>query len=182
MTSNLVRGKGHEYVMEAMPRILRMFPRTRLVIAGRTINGDNYDIELRRRSESLRLTESVTFAGWQDDIARFLGDIDILIDASCLPEGYRHTIVEAMQAGVPVIATNVGPAREIIRTAAEGMIVPPRDAESLADAVCTLLENPCRMREIARNGRRAAVEQRRSDDGTTQMERLYRTTALSRRG
>jgi|GEM_PF-3099204 len=182
MTSNLVRGKGHEYVLEAMPRILRMFPRTRLVIAGRTINGDNYDIELRRRSESLRLTESVAFAGWQDDIARFLGDIDILIDASYLPEGYRHTIVEAMQAGVPVIATDVGPAREIIRTAAEGMIVPPRDAESLAEAVCTLLENPCRMREMARNGRRAVVERRRSDSGTTKMEHLYRTTALSRRG
>ncbi len=182
MTSNLVRGKGHAHVLEAMPRILRMFPQTRLAVAGCTIDGDECEIELRQQVEALGLSRGVTFAGWQDDIAAFMEEIDILIDASCLPEGYRHTIVEGMRAGLPVIATDVGPVREIIRTAAEGMIVPPHDAEAIAEAVCMLLENPCRMREMARNSRRAALQRFRTDEETGKMENLYRTTALSRRG
>lgn len=181
MTSNLVRGKGHEHVLAAMPQILRKCPDTRLIIAGCATNERRYEDELRGRVVELGLERHVTFAGWQDDISRFLGGIDVLIEASCLSEGYRHTIVEAMRAGVPVVATDVGPAREIIRSAAEGVLVPPRDPETIAEAVCMLLENPCRAGEISRRARLAARGRFRAGGGALKIENLYRRAAMIRR-
>jgi glycosyltransferase involved in cell wall biosynthesis len=181
MTSNLVRGKGHETVISAMPRIMRAHPEARLKIAGCAVGDGSYAEELRERVGRLGLGGAVEFAGWVDDIAGFLRGVDILVDASRLPEGYRHTIVEAMQAGAAVVASATGPVREIIRSQAEGVIVPPADSEAIAEAVCMLLDNPRVMREMARTAREAAVSRFQSREGIRRMGELYREAALSRR-
>jgi glycosyltransferase involved in cell wall biosynthesis len=181
MASNLVRGKGQEHVIAAMAKIRRAFPDARLVIAGTDLGDKGYAEELRAQAEGLGLGDAVEFAGWVDDISAFLGGVDILVDASYLREGYRHTIVEGMQGGVPVIATDVGAVHEIIRSASEGVIVRPCDAGAIADAVLMLLEEPDRMERVARNGR-AAVESRLcSDDGARRMEHLLQRVAAARR-
>jgi glycosyltransferase involved in cell wall biosynthesis len=180
MLSNLGRGKGHEHVIAAMPRILRAFPGARLVIAGSEVRDDGYAGELRLEAERLGIVRAVEFAGWVEDVSGFLGGMDILVDASYLHEGFRHTIVEGMQGGVPVIATDVGAVREIISSDEEGVVIPPGSTEAIADAVCALLGNPRMMGEIANGGRAAAEVRLRADGGTGRMERLLRRTAARR--
>ncbi len=89
--------------------------------------------------------------GQRLDIARLLVASDVLASSSAFGEGFSNAIVEAMAAGLPVVATDVGDARRIMGDA--GVIVPPCDPERLAAALCELLEDPQQRRLCGARGR-----------------------------
>jgi glycosyltransferase involved in cell wall biosynthesis len=74
-------------------------------------------------------------------------------------EGLPNVVVEALAAGLPVVATDAGGTRELIRDGATGLLVPPADVAALTRAARRLLDDPERARTLARNGRRLAFEQ-----------------------
>lgn len=88
--------------------------------------------------------------GQRRDIARLLVASDVLASSSAFGEGFSNAIAEAMAAGLPVVATDVGDARRIMGDA--GVIVPPRDPERLAAALCELLEDPQQRRLCGARG------------------------------
>jgi glycosyltransferase involved in cell wall biosynthesis len=96
-------------------------------------------LELERMAAQLGLADSVLFAGHQMRVAPFIGGFDLAVLSSCDYEGCSNYLLEAMGLGRPVVATDIGGNRELVRHGETGLLVPPRDPGALAAAVLTLL-------------------------------------------
>ncbi len=118
-----------------MGALLAEEPRAVLVIAG---TGSLRE-RLRAEAENAGIGRSVVFAGAVEDIASFLGELDLFVLPS-LWEGLPLTILEAMAASVPIVATAVDGTAEAVRHEREALLVPPGDAPALA-AACLAARN-----------------------------------------
>jgi glycosyltransferase involved in cell wall biosynthesis len=90
-------------------------------------------------------------------VPELLGELTVSVQPS-LSEGLSNVILESFAAGVAVVATNVGGNPEMVEDGVNGLLVPPRDAPALADAVCLLLGDPGRARRLGAEGRRSVAE------------------------
>ncbi len=97
--------------------------------------------DLERRVEELDLEESVTFAGERDDVIRCLRHSDVFVSSS-ISEGMSNAILEALGAGLPLVATDVGGASDILTDGVNGYLVPPASPEALAKKLEALLLDP----------------------------------------
>jgi glycosyltransferase involved in cell wall biosynthesis len=156
MISNFVPGKGHEFFVEAIPLIAKRFPDARFLIAGAEVGEGGRSAGLRAMAEANGACARLEFLPWQSDVAALLRRLDVLVDCSTLAEGYRRTIVEAMLAGAAVVATDVGPAREIIFDRQTGMLVRAGDGRAIAEAVSALLGDAGLRGKISGRGRALA--------------------------
>lgn len=141
----LVYKKGFEYALRAMPLVLQTFPKAKLVIAG---TGD-LEPELRKLAIELNVAEQVRFEGAvpHHKIPEYLAACDLfllpsIIDDSGNVDGLPNTLLEAMAAGRPVIASKVAGVPLAIQDGENGRLVPPRDPAALAAAIVELLNNP----------------------------------------
>ena len=112
---------------------------------------------LSQQAEQLGLGGDVFFTGRCERVADLLAvsDVGVLSSAS---EGFSNAIIEYMAAGLPVVATDVGGAREAVVEAETGFLVQPGDADLLAVRVKELLTNPARMRSMGAHARRTVEE------------------------
>jgi len=136
--------KGHDDAIEALRRLGAGY---RLVIAGK--GEDSYILSLKEKSRSL----PVNFAGFVS-LPDFFQMVDVLLVPSW-EEPFGIVLLEAMASGIPLIATAAGGPLDIVRPGIEGILVPPRDAQSLTEAVRSL--KPLR-EQIIRDAR-SRVEQ-----------------------
>ncbi len=136
--------------------------------------------ENRRHLENLiselKLTDRVRLIGWVDDVASVLATLAIFV-SSAHAEPFGLSIVEAMAAGVPVIATASEGAREIVRPNETGMIVPIGDVQSLANALIALLDHPDERARLAQNARTAVRERFSLELMVDETERVYAEVA-----
>jgi L-malate glycosyltransferase len=126
----------------------------RLLILG---DGPERD-ELVRRARVLRMSESVLFAGYRADVRALLPACDVYVNSS-VSEGISLTILEAMAARLPVLATRVGGTPEVVNDGDTGALVAARDADALAGAMLAIARDEGRRHRFAANGR-AIVEAR----------------------
>ena len=94
------------------------------------------------------LDENIILTGYRSDIANLINAIDVLIHSSIKPEPFGRVIIEGMCLEKPVIATDIGGPREIIKNGVSGILVPPGDAVVLSSKIAYLLNNPEISREI----------------------------------
>jgi len=132
----LVELKGIEYLISAVATLRREFPALRVEIAG---SGPQRE-KLEEAVAHAGLGEQVEFLGWIDDLASLLPRWDVFVMPS-LEEGFPIAALDAMAAGLPVVATSVGGVPELIEDGKTGWLVPPRDAEALASRLRLLLCN-----------------------------------------
>jgi len=151
--------KGQQLLLEAMPQILERFPSAVAVIVGGVVGGlsAGFDLELHARAEQLGITDSVRFLGQRDDVAELLPGFDRFIQAS-YGEPFGLVTIEAMAAGVPVIATAAGGTLEIITDGVDGLLTPVGDARALAATVLGSLADPDGAIRLAAAGRKRAFE------------------------
>jgi len=117
------------------------------------IVGDGPEREsLGAMSERLEIASRVRFAGQQDDVRPWLAAMDVFVLSSDW-EGMSNAVLEAMAAGLPVVATAVGGTPEVVVNGVTGLLVPPRDPDTLAQAITRLLRNPDLRREMGQAGR-----------------------------
>jgi glycosyltransferase involved in cell wall biosynthesis len=140
--------KDFHTLLTAMTYVRKCLPDVRLLIVG---DGDLRDA-LEDRARAFGLAESVTFAGHRDDIPQILAALDVFTLPSRW-EGLPNAVLEAMAAGLPVVATHVGGVPELVVDAETGLLVPPQDPAALSRALLTLLENSDLRREMGRAGR-----------------------------
>ena len=144
---HLIERKGVQYLLQAAARILRRFPQVKLLIVG--------DGPLRQSLENLAaehgIEDKVCFRGFQECVQAELEKMDIFVMAS-LEEALGVAILEAMAAGTPVVATNVGGIPEIVEHGKSGLLVPSRDSEAIYRAVTLLLSNPDKLSQYAAHG------------------------------
>jgi glycosyltransferase involved in cell wall biosynthesis len=115
----------------------------------------------------------VSFLGEQPDVPALLAGADVFALAS-LSEGHSLSLLEALAAGLPVVATRVGGNPEIVSSEALGLLVPPGHADALADGLATILGDPARLAAMARAARRHAEERLDLRYVVARYESLYR--------
>jgi glycosyltransferase involved in cell wall biosynthesis len=125
-------------------------------------------------SEAARegLSERARFLPWSETTRALLDEIDVFVLPSRL-EGFPLSILEAMMAGRPVLATDVGSIREAVVDGTTGLVVPVGDAEGLRRSLERLAENPGERRRMGEAGRRRAVESFTAERMARSFERLY---------
>jgi glycosyltransferase involved in cell wall biosynthesis len=133
----LIELKGLEYLLHAMATLRGEFPGLRMEIAG----SGPQRAKLEQMVEHLGLPGHVKFLGWVDDLNTVLPRWDIFVMPS-LEEGFGISALDAMAAGLPVVATRVGGVPELIEDGRTGWLVAPRDAEALASRLRLLVGNP----------------------------------------
>jgi glycosyltransferase involved in cell wall biosynthesis len=143
MVARLDMQKGFEYLLQAVRRLAGQFPGVKVVITGE--GPDRGAIE--QMIGHYGLANRVTLAGQQSDMAAAYAAMDIFVLPS-LNEGLPMTILEAMAASRPVVATRVGAIPDVVREGQTGLLVNPRDTAGLQDALAQLLAAPelgCRL-------------------------------------
>ncbi len=144
----LDRVKGYDVLLPAVAAI----PHARLVVLG---EGDER-AALEQQARELGIADRVEFAGWDPEPRRRLAEWDVF----CLPsrsEGFPLSIVEAMLAGLPVVATRVGSVAEAVQDGETGILVAKDDVAGLTDALFELAD-PARRERFGRLGRKHALE------------------------
>jgi len=140
--------KGHRYLIEAMPRVLASKKDTVLLIFG----DGPLRTELARLAERIGCGASVHFLGFVPGFGSLLRDIDIFVLPSLL-EGLPNALLEAMAAAKPVVATDVGGVPDLVVDGKTGLLVSPRDASRLAEAITLLLSDSGFARTMGLAGR-----------------------------
>jgi glycosyltransferase involved in cell wall biosynthesis len=169
----LVAEKGPEDVVAAVERLQSTFPHIRLLLVG-TGHGQEGDVEDRLREEAARRGLGfVSFAGHQRDEALYYSLFDIFVLSTRSAEPYATSVVQAMMAGKPVVATATGGTPEVVRDGVTGLLVPPASPDRLADALERLVRDPALAASIAAAGRAAVMEHNREEVITAQAERIY---------
>jgi len=140
--------KGPLNLLKAMQFVWQDLPDAQLVFVGK---GD-LDLELRTAALKSRANGRVKFLGWRDDVDEILPVFDVLVLPS-LNEGMGRVLVEAMAAGKPVVASNVGGIPDLVEHGRNGLLVPPGDEQALAEAVKRLLKDPEKSKQMGQQGR-----------------------------
>lgn len=172
--ANLRAQKGYPELLEAARRLLDRGLPVRFVAVGQ----GPMAADLARRHASLGLGDRFRFLGYRDDAVHVLAGCDVFALAS-RHEGGPLAVIEALAMGLPVVATAVGVVPDVVTDGVEGLLVPPRRADLLADALGRLVVDP------ARRSSMAAAALRRADDldverTVRRLEELYRDLAASR--
>lgn len=135
--ANLRREKAHEVLLAAAARLRLHQPHLRFVIAG---DGPRL-AELRDLAASLGIADRVSFLGHCEDVASVLARADVFVLPS-RSEAFPNGAIEAMAAGLPVVANAVGGLLDLIDDGETGVLVKPDDPVALADAIEALVLSP----------------------------------------
>jgi glycosyltransferase involved in cell wall biosynthesis len=167
---NLYTVKGHEHLIDAVARLEARHPMLHLAIAGR----GELEGPLLARARALGIGGRVHLLGLRSDVAAILAAADVFALPS-LSEGLPLALLEAMFAGRPIVATEVGEVPVALAHGEAGLLVPPANAIALAEALDTILGDPA---TAARLAHAAAIRAHAEYDFSRMLERyltLYRT-------
>lgn len=143
----LVEQKGHEYLIQAAPQIVKKYPNVYFLFLG--------DGPRRSKLESgiaeLGLKSHFVFAGMVDDVAALLSACDLMIHPS-IEEPFGIAILEGMRAGLPIIASRVGGIPEVIRENETGLLVEPKNPDAIAAAVISLTGQGLQFNQMGQGG------------------------------
>ncbi|MBI3912589.1 MAG: glycosyltransferase family 4 protein [Chloroflexi bacterium] len=170
----LTRAKGQTVLLRAAARLKNEMPNLHLAFVGGA-SDLGYAREMRelRDQENLR----VTLAGQRDDMPRWLAAADLFCYSAIEPEGMPLALVEAMASGMPIIASDIGTARELIAPDG-GRLIAPHDENALADALKMLARDP----ELrVRLGNAARARATRDFDPRTQAAQYEKILSALRR-
>jgi glycosyltransferase involved in cell wall biosynthesis len=157
--------KGFDLVIRALCDM----PDATLVVVG---DGSERS-RLQALARELGLSDRVELVGWSDEPRRYLPGFDAFVLPS-RQEGFPLAVVEAMLAGLPVVAADVGSVGEAVLDGETGFLVPPDDADALAAGLRQVLDHPELGRRLGSAGRARAVERFTAEAMARAFEDLYR--------
>ena len=189
MIGSVQKVKGHDLIVDAARRIVTQQPDARfLIVAGgvdaayrRSWRGrlkaavqapmDNLD-RMRRRVRAAGLEDRFVFSGYRTDIPDMLAAMDVLAFPSQAPEGFGRPLIEAMAAGRPIVATDLGPTREIVGDGG-AVLVEPGEPEELAGALLRVLIDSELARRLGDGGRGRFLEHFDLDRMVAKVQAVY---------
>ena len=161
--------KGHRVHLEALARLNELPNWVLWFVGGAQRPFEvSYVDELKADAQRLGIAHRVRFAGERCDVARVMAAADIYCQPNTAPEAFGMVFVEALVAGLPVVAGDDGGPPEVVDSSC-GLLVPPGDVDALAVALCLLIRDPASRRRLGRHGPRRARE---LCDPATQLPRL----------
>ena len=160
--------KGIHYALEAFKIVSEKFNNVHLLICG--------EGELKNDVEKFilknKLQNKVHLLGFRKDIPDIMRTIDVLLTPS-LWEGFGIVLIEAMASGKPCVATKTSSIPEIVADGESGFLVPPRDSQSIAEALAKLISNPQLVREMGQAGLRIVNDKFTIDRMIKEYEALF---------
>jgi len=169
MVAQFIERKGHRTLVEAMPAIIEAHPKTRFVLFG--LGPLQTDTEAFVKEKGL--AGHVVFTGFRSDLTSLLPGVDVLAHPA-YREGLGIALLEAAAQGVPIVAGRAGGIPEIVKDGQTGRLIPPGDADALADAINALLNDPRQRYNYAQQSR-AHIATRFSIDAMVEGNlRVYR--------
>ena len=141
--------KGHKYLIQAAPGIVKVFPNVKFLLIGDGILKN----KLKSEVNQLGLEDKFIFLGLvkREDIPGLISVMDILVHTS-LREGLARVLPQAMACGKPVVSFDIDGASEVVIQGKTGFLVPPEDTKSLSSAIINALSNPERLSEMGQAG------------------------------
>ncbi len=167
--------KGIHLLIEAMAK-LKNVPKVKLIVVGGPyfLEDTAYVEKLKSSVKKLGIGDRVIFTGFRSDTQAIMALLDIVLLASIIPEACPRTIIEAMAAGKPVIATPLGGSKELV-TSETGVLIPPDDASAFADAIAALCEDRSRLIRMGKAARLRAERFFSVEQNTRLTEGVYKT-------
>jgi glycosyltransferase involved in cell wall biosynthesis len=162
--------KGHDYLLDAWALLRERFADWQLLFIGDGPRRAHLEARV-----AAAVADSVTFAGNQDDVPAWLSSLDLFTLPSYGDEGVPQSIMQAMACGLAVVTTPVGAIEEAVQRERTALVVPPRDAGALADALATLMRDEARRRAMGEAGRRYAEANFGIEAMLERMERVFAT-------
>ncbi|HML20749.1 MAG TPA: glycosyltransferase family 4 protein [Aggregatilinea sp.] len=147
-TGRLIGGKGIEDLLRATARLAPDHPHARALIVGE----GELDAPLKQLVAELGITDQVVFSGFRRDIPAVLAASDVFVLPS-FSEGLPLSLLEAMAANKPVVASRVGGIPEVVTDGETGLLIEPGDVPGLAAALASLMDDPDRSSRIGAQGR-----------------------------
>ena len=138
--------KAHHILLRAFNELTGSIPDAVLLLSGT----GRTEAEIRSLGRSLGIDSNIRFLGWRGDVPALLCSCDVFV-LSSLREGMPNAVMEAMAAGVSVVATEVGGIPELIRNRFSGLLVPPGESAPLAKALLELATDPQMRSKLAKN-------------------------------
>ena len=149
----LVGHKDQATLVAAMPALLRAQPHARLVIAGEgPLRG-----ALERQIAELNVGHAATLLGYRNDVPRLIKTFDLFVLSSS-EEGLGTSVLDAMAAGVPVVATRAGGIPEMVRNDETGLLAPIGDSDALARAMISVIEDAALRERLTQAAHRLVME------------------------
>jgi glycosyltransferase involved in cell wall biosynthesis len=182
IVGRLVEWKGQHVFLEAARKVVEGGRDARFVLIGGALFGEN-DFEERLKETARPLGDRVEFLGFRTDVPELLRGLDVCVHASTTPEPFGQVVIEAMAEGLPVIASDGGGVREIIENGETGLLTPMKDADALAAAIRSLLDDPARANRLARAGHARVRAEFTAAKNARRIEAVYdEILAKTRRG
>lgn len=176
VVANLRTLKGHDVLVDASAAILQRFPDARFELIG---EGPERDA-LAAQAAALGVAGAFTFIGGTDDVPARLAATDIFVLPS-RAESFPNAVLEAMAAGLPIVASGVGGILELIEDGRTGWLVPPGQDAPLADRVIHVMANPAEGLRFGAAARADALARFSFDRMVAGFDHLY-STELARHG
>lgn len=156
VVGNLSPGRGQDVLIRALPDLLARFPRLRCLIVGaphpRPVDLAYAD-GLRELVGSLGLEEVVRLVGFLERVEDVYAAADVVVNPATFEEPFGRVAMEALLAGTPVVASDVGAIAEVLHDGADAILVPPGDPAALARAIAGLLSDPGARARLVASGR-----------------------------
>jgi glycosyltransferase involved in cell wall biosynthesis len=165
--------KGHIILLRALPNIVKRHPSVHLVLLGPRCSPDNDD--LVSLIASTGMPDRVHLLGARVDVHRITAGFDIAVSASIYGESFPNAVVEALACGVPVVATDIGAAGELVGRS--GRVVTPGSAVALGAAVIELLDLTAAERRALGQLGRSTVAHHAVDEMVERYAVLHETVA-----
>jgi glycosyltransferase involved in cell wall biosynthesis len=160
--------KGHTDLVRAAAEVCRDFPKARFLFVGDGCERSRIEDMARE----VNLGANILFLGKRNDVPRILACCDLFVSSS-RAEGLPNSVLEAMAAGLPVVATRVGGTPEIIQDGLSGLLVDPRDSAALARGMTRILCDAGFAQTLARAGRERVEREFSFDRLLGELDKVY---------
>jgi len=168
----LVPLKGYSLFLEAAHINSRTFPsKFKYIIVGK--GTDEYMEKLKREAHNLQLEEKIIFTGFMNDIPKIMSAMDVFVLATFYEEGLSRIIIEAMAAGIPVIASAIGGNPEVVVHGENGMLVPTGNAELLAEAILKISSDAEMLKQMGKKAREHVASKFSIEENVNKIQNVY---------
>lgn len=168
------RRKGQEYLIKSMPLVVKKYSNSKFFIIGDVGPGEeDYFDYLKKLINKLKMEDRIIFTGFINERFEVISSLDVVVQVSSEPETFGRVITEAMSLLKPVVATNIGSFCEIIENNINGILIPPKDSDRLAEAIIKLLGDKSLSIKLGNNGKKTVIDKYNIDNTINKYKELY---------
>ncbi len=176
MVSVLRSWKGHLYLLEAIPDVVKKFPNARFIIVG---DGPYKDV-IEEKIKEMGIGKYIIMTGHREDIPAILSAIDFLIFPSYANEGVPQTVLQTFASNKTVIASDVGSISEVVLNNKTGFLIPPRNSSVIAKRIIELLKDKNKRKNMASAGKKLVEAKYSLEAMLNKIEKLHNELMIMR--